>query len=592
MSVAEKISSKILFSLVCAISSIAFSGYVKDIATKDSETFSEMYSELDTFSSNKYKKYSAITKNFDLGKKSFENSIDIDMKGLVSYPKEKNNAPILIVLSGNENLAKDANVSNKRLYKGYDYLAKSLAESGFLTLIIDTQFKDGNSDGEEIVEDKILEQLFDYHIESLKLSIEGKSNVYGLNLKDKGDLSNIGLIGQSSTARNIFNIANRKYDNQDYSIKGLLSITPGESMSISSAYPDIPTSILVAEHSLNTRIGFDMYNEIERSVGRESFATLTYLIGGNSKKFNQEIEEEKILEAKVDEMSKLTELKVEGELSEGNEDTLSINSMAKSVRAVQDVQSIIEEENLLISENTDLVNDTGLHENFLSSYCASFFKSIFDEDDEFEKIFSGVSPSPTNMYGMKVLNKYYSTDKTVIYSPDVNSKVKSKRFSIEDAVESDMAEIDTAINFNEPTNTIELKLKKLEWEKENPVLKIANKGIDYSKYNSLSIRWAINSSSSLNIASQKIAVITLEDKSGKISSVVLNSENALRKIEGREKVAEDGTYNWSRYTPLSDTRVPLSSFKNIDLNNIKKVSLSFNSSDSGSVYIDEISLVN
>lgn len=584
----EKKGSKILFSIACITSSFMFTGCSNNAITKDNETFSEMYSELDTFSSDRYKKYNAVVKNFNLGKKSFENSIEIDIKGMISYPKQISNAPILIILSGNENLVRDNNVSKSNLYKGYDYLVESLAESGFLTLVIDTQFKNNSTDRQEIVEDKILEQLFDYHLNNLKLSIDGTVDTYGVNIENKGDLSKIGLIGQSSTGRNIFNICNRKYDSEDYSIKGLMSITPGESMSISSAYPDVPTSILVAEHSLSTRIGFDIYNEIERGINRKSLATLTYLIGGNSKKFNENIEEEKILEAKVDEMSKVNELK-ESE-SVNTQNTQAARMINK--KPVTDIETILEEENSIMKENVDLVKDTGLHENFLSSYCASFFKSIFEEDDEFANIYSGNSLSPTKMYGMNVLNKYYTGEKEVLYSSEVDSNVSTKRFSIEDIVESDMNELDTAVNFNEPTTNVELNLKKLEWEKEYPSLKIKNKKVDYSKYNSINLRWAINSSSTLNLTHQKTALIKLEDKFGKTSTIFLNAENSLRKIEGREKIDEDGVYEWSRYTPLSDVKIPLSSFKNIDLKNIKNMTLSFNGSKYGSVYINEIYLAN
>ena len=583
----KKRKSKVLFSLVCVLTTTVLVGCTDCNELKGDRTFTEVYSELDTFSSNKYKKYNAIVKDFNLGKKNFEGAIDIEMKGLVSVPEERENAPVLIILAGNENLVKDEDGSNKKLYKGYEYLAQSLAESGFLTLVIDTQFKDSHVDEGEIVEDKILEQLFDYHMENLKQSMNGE-NIYGVNLYGKGNMQKIGLIGQSSTARNIFNIANKKYDEGDTTIKGLLSITPGESLSVTSAYPDVPTSILVAEHSLNTRIGFDIYNEIEKSINRKNFASLTYLIGGDSKKFNQRIEEDKILEAKVSEMSKASEIKT-------RENIVLDTNLSRSIdikkSTAQNTEDIITEEKILMDENTDLVNDVGLHENFLSSYCASFFKTIFNEDKEFENIFLGTSPSPSKMYGMNVLNKYYNSDEDLVYSANSSNIVRKRRLKVEDAIESNMFDVDTAVNFNEPTTTVELNLKKLVWEKEHPKLTIAVKNGDYSQYNALNLRWAIDSSSSLNLASQKVATLTLEDKDGKLSSVVLNSENALRKIEGREKSNESGAFNWSRYTPLSDSRIPMSKFEGVDLKNIKKVILSFESSDSGSVYVDEISLV-
>lgn len=583
----KKKSFKILFGIVSIVSSAFILQCSGSDRLKNSETFAEVVGEIETFASNKYKKYTSVTKEFNLGKKNFENMIDIDMKGLISYPKEKKEAPILIILAGNENLIREENVLSKDLYKGYRYLADALAECGFLTVVIDTQFKDGYFN-DEVVEDKILEELFDYHVENLTDAVLNGSNVYGISLQNKGDINNIGLIGQSSTARNIFNICDRKYQSNDFKIKGLLSITPGESLSIANSYPDVPTSILVAEHSVNTKIGFDMYNEIEKQINRKHMANLTYIIGGDSRRFNERIEEDKILEAKVDEIHQISERRNIGQRSLGLE---LANALGSRQSLEQDSEDVLSQEKMLMKENTDLVVDTSLHENFLSSYCASFFKTIFNEDEDFENIVSGLRPAPSKLYGMKVLNKYYNKDKEVLYSSNSTSKLRRFKIGVEDVIESSVKDIDEAINFNEPTTVSELKLKKLTWDSKNPFVKIPLKGVDLSKHNALNFRWAIDSSSLLNVISQKVATITVEDINGDKSSVTLGSENALRKIEGKEKVFGNGSMNWSRYTPLSDTRVPISVFKNIDIENIKNISISFDNSSSGSIYLESISLI-
>lgn len=584
----KKNKYKILFGLIGVLSGSFLIKCSSSDKLKNSETFTEVCGELDTFASGKYKKYTSVVEEFNLGKKNFENLIDIDMKGLISYPKEKENAPVLIVLAGNENLVKEENSQNKNLYRGYQYLAEGLAECGFLTIIIDTQFKD-NYFNDEIVEDKILEELFDYHIENLKEAISGSTNVYSVDLFNKGDINQVGLIGQSSTARNIFNICDRKYRENDFRIKGLLSITPGESLSISSVYPDVPTSILVAEHSVNTAIGFDIYNEIENNSRRKNFASLTYLIGGDSRKFNEKIEEDKILEATVEEKNKITESKmIEKRVIDSNTLDISDNN---ELALTQDVEDVLAEQKMLMKENTDLVVDTSLYENFLSSYCVSFFKTIFEEDSDFKNIFLGLAPSPSKLYGMNVLNKYYCGDKSILYSSNTGNFIKRSKLNIENVIESSVSEMDTAINFNEPTTVIELKLKKLKWEAENSRITIPLKNMDFSNYKAINLRWAIDSSSALNVVSQKVATIILEDSNGNKSSAILNSENALRKIDGKEKASEDGSVNWSRYTPLSDTRIPISVFKNIDMKNIKNISISFDNVSSGSIYLEDISLI-
>jgi hypothetical protein len=262
------------------------------------------------------------------------------------------------------------------------------------------------------------------------------------------------------------------------------------------------------------------------------------------------------------------------------------------------VESAITEENILKNENTDLVEDRELHENFLSSYTVEFFNSIFEKESSFTDIFAGLVSSPTKMYGMNVLNKYTGfMDKESIvssysiYSSDNETNIKKKGITITDVIESDVVEVDTALNFNEPTTTMSLKLKRVDWEQKGAYISIPLKKIDVEDYNTLSIRWAINSSSNLNLISQKAVTLTLEDKFGRTSNVVLTLENAMKKIEGREKELENGTTDWSRYTPLSDTRISLKEFKDIDLDNVKNITISFDAHDSGSIYIEDISLL-
>ena len=56
----KKVKSKVLFSLICTLSTTVLVGCTYNGDLKGDGTFTELYSELDTFSSNKYKKYILI----------------------------------------------------------------------------------------------------------------------------------------------------------------------------------------------------------------------------------------------------------------------------------------------------------------------------------------------------------------------------------------------------------------------------------------------------------------------------------------------------------------------------------------------------
>lgn len=500
-----------------------------------------------------YNKYKNIVSDYDLGRVLLgenEEAIYFDLKGTIGIPKEINNAPLIFILSGNNN-SLQTNNTTKDTYEGLTYLVDKLSKAGYLTISINTDLpiEEGNED--YIVEDKVLTLVFKKHYQYLKDSISGKSNKYPVSLYNKGDINNIGLIGQSNTGRTIYNIANQEILDGRDNIKGLLSITPNGGTYISS-YPDIPSSILSTEHSVDTSTSFDMYNDIEKSIDRKSFSQLTYLIGGNSNKFNNLVED----------------------------NTLEVQANNNLQKAS-------------MSTNEDTIQDEYSHQEFLSSYSIDFFDYIFDKNSE-NSLYDTNNPTVQKLYKKDILSKLFTSNRKEIFNINTfkDSKISFKDIKPKPLIESSISSIDTAINFNDPATNIELQLLLLDWKNKNASFNLSLDNKDFSEYKSISIEWSLNHASELSVNDiEKVSVI-LEDKDNK-SEVILLDELPLNKIDGTPEsiIIEDKTIsNWSRFTPIGETRIPLELFEGIDLSNIENLSINFGENESGSIYLKNIHL--
>ena len=129
-----------------------------------------------------------------------------------------------------------------------------------------------------------------------------------------------------------------------------------------------------------------MYNDIEKMNNRNSFSQLTYLIGGNSDKFNDLVKEDT--------------------LSQINEE---INTSTHLSRAS-------------ISTNEDTIKDELSHEEFLTSYTIDFFEYIFGKDVE-NSLYDVKNATVQKLYQKDVLSKLYVKDKVEIFNSDLSSNI-------------------------------------------------------------------------------------------------------------------------------------------------------------------------
>lgn len=493
---------------------------------------------LETIINSNSKTYESYVKNFNLGAVSIgenEEKVEVNLEGIIGVPKNKNNAPIVFIMP-------ESGVTNNS-YLGFDYLVKNLSQAGFLTVLINTDLSIDESQQELVVEDKILNLVFEEHIGFLKNSIMGKNNKYPLSLYKKGNLDEMLLIGESNLGRTIFNIANQQESNDLVGLKGLLSITPNSGV---SSYVDIPITILSTEYSNDTSASFDIYNEIEKDLKRESILQLSYLVDGNSSKFNR---------------------------------FLNVNTVLNDEKS-----SILEE--TFVSDVT--------YEEFLSSYIIDFANYLFNNSIK-NSLYSPENSIIHHIYKQDVLSKLLVKNKKEIFNSSHIDNLTLNGVKATPVIESSISSLDTAIDFNDPATNIELPLINLEWNTINSKFSINPKSNNknFNEYSSLSIEWALNNSSELSKSDLKKISIILEDSKGNMSEVILVDELPLNKIEGVTDINYKNVRtisNLSRLTPISETRIPLDLFKGIDLKDISNIHFNFKDNESGSIFIKNILL--
>ena len=490
-------------------------------------------------------KYEIEFSDFNVGNEVYTSSSDrvlpYEVKGSIAVPKGEGKFPIVLITHGShENLDE-----SKEFYTGFDYLVKALAENGYIAVSMDMkmayiwQYGD-NDDNEKTI------SMANKQIEKLKLANEGNNPGYSMELTNKIDFDKVFLIGHSRGGESIFDVANDQID-KGQNIQGVLSLAP--TLGFNREYGNYDISILVPEYDgdISSLDGFKIYEKI-KNRNTDYLTSVTLLEKANHNYFNSNIE---------------------------------IND-AKMIRSEEELES-------------QLTRST--QEEFLENFSVDFFNiSIFKNTEN--TMYDLNLEQPNKIYGCDV--KIQSVNNKVNKLIDVKSTkaFKSKNATVESTQDSwfyadDKIELDTITYGNE-----ELKIRPLiniKWKSNKDKVIITPEINDFSNNSSLVFNMVIDYSDKLNEKGMSQCFsIEIKDKLGNISKVVLPknlvileySEGNLDSIEIQGKNYEF----WSTTTPIGSLRLPLNKFTDIDLKNVDTISLIFDQTNSGSIFIDSIEL--
>lgn len=200
------------------------------------------------------------------------------------------------------------------------------------------------------------------------------------------------------------------------------------------------------------------------------------------------------------------------------------------------------------------------------------------------------------MYGYETLNMVNYKDEKTLFDKDLFNKVNSEDVETKEVIDSFVLEKDSAEVFNHFGDIEELHLMEVNWNKKDSKIEIPLYDTNLKDLSKLKFRWGLNSPSDLNnkdsVVSFKLSLVDSKDKEYSIN-ISNDKVFAMKYIYGEPLTIElfdDMSFVlWSRATPVTDTIIPLDMFSNMDLSNIKHISIEFDNIETGSIMLNEIS---
>ena len=489
---------------------------------------------------------------FDLGEvtlpQTYGPEFPVRLHGEIGIPNGDGKYPIVFVLHGSHPVT---TVETERYDLGFTYLIKKLASKGYLTVSINVNAQYVLDYYGEPFEYERLTSIFNSHLEYLGKAIHGEDVGYGVDLTEKGDTTQVNLIGHSRSGQGIVYIYEDQVKRGNNNITSLLSLAPSLVIARDRPYPDRPMGVVLPELDGDVTMldGQDIYETLRFDDKRKSWANIVYLYGANHNFFNEEL------------------LK----------DDAEENRSAYGIR-LSDIEQ----------------------REFFANYSLDFLNKVYGK--KVSKGFSIGENAPSELYGFKVLTSLHKPDSLVIVRPrkDTNSsnslggKILASNTQIKNVFESSFFKEDTAGPFILPGIKKELNLLNISWKSKDASvgITIPDEFKDITGYDALSLYLAVDPSNSLNKSGENQAMsVELVDKKGNISKVVLDANTpALRYHQGKI-LSNEYTSWWSTFTPLSSVRIQLDLFKDVDLKNIEKINLLFDKTSSGSIMLAELSLM-
>lgn len=470
--------------------------------------------------------------DYNLGKRTMKTGDKKDLtytlNGGIMTPKTEKN-PLVIVMHGSHGGTK---AEDNRFDLGYSYLLQGLSEEGYVVVSPNVTVQYYFEDGEPIGDERIL-HIFEETLKALLKANEGENN-FGLDLKDKIDFDRVVLVGHSRSGYEVFELNNRYKDDKRIDIKGLLSIAPAQTGKFDYDKVDNPVSIILPELDGDVAFldGQSIFDEIMDKGGRKSQAQLVYLYGANHNAFNEAL--------LIQDQGKIW---YRGEI-----------------------------EKLKAKEQREFLLD------YSKEYIASVLRGDFVSDK--------LRVKDKRTLGYKALTSNYKSGFSVYEAKNGLEKVEGKGLKLDPKIASLKPELNTVGIFNHPGNLDRFDLLNISWQDKKGQVSF-KLGESPKAMENLSLYLAQDSTDKLNKKANQGLTVSLKDSRGKVASYRLDKNTqALEYVDGSPEMSGK---LYSAHTPLSIVDIDLDKFEGIDRNNIREVILSFDQTESGSIFLRRLS---
>lgn len=215
---------------------------------------------------------------YDLGEGTLTQGtreIPYQMQGVIGVP-EGENCPVVIFLHGSYPVRSAA---ENRYDLGFSYLVDQLADAGYLAISMNVAINYSFENGEPSGCERTV-QVVEQQSALLKRAIAGESGIFPCDLKNKGALSNVILLGHSRAGYDVFEVAART---ELLDVQGIVPAVPSLVSPLSSEPVDVPVGIIIPQYDgdVTSLDGGTLFDQLESMDGRTSGTDLIYLENGN-----------------------------------------------------------------------------------------------------------------------------------------------------------------------------------------------------------------------------------------------------------------------------------------------------------------------
>lgn len=474
---------------------------------------------------------------YDLGEGTLiqgSREIPYRMQGVIGVP-EGENCPVVIILHGSHPIQSAA---ENRYDLGFSYLVDQLADAGYLALSMNVGINYSFENGEPSGCERTV-QVVEQQSALLERAIGGETGIFPCDLKGKGDLDRVILVGHSRAGYDIFEVAGRT---EILGICGLVSAAPALVSPLSADPVDVPAGIIIPQYDgdVTSLDGGTLFDQLENTAGRSSGTDLIYLENGNHGGFST---------------------------------------------------ALVRPDPFADRETLPLVMDPKEQQAFFSAYVQDFVKTVLKTG---KTPLEEMASMPEQYAGYPVMAR---TDAggDVLYRAGADSAQTLKTDGVTAEGVNACSTLDhTAGSFRIPGSFLQYDLTRVSWDRSGASVSVPVSA-DMKQASYLQLDLAQDSGDPRNHQKDQSVTVTLQDAAGRKASVQAAAGTpALAWQEGTVETipvsGQEDLLQYSTFTPLGTIRLDLESFSGVDLGQITQVTLTFELS-SGSIMLREIQTV-
>ncbi|MCB0201717.1 MAG: hypothetical protein KDI03_16755 [Anaerolineae bacterium] len=514
---------------------------------------------------------------FDLGETNLEQTwvanenlrnMPVRLEGMIAAPAAGDELPIAVLIHGSHGVGCPADEMDEvqvwpcpddenHHYEGFAYLLEALAEQGFVAMSIDANpaFVAAFGDPADSTNPRLV-ALFDLYLAQIAAAVDGEAVDFGVDLAGRVDLNQLVVLGHSQggagTVQIVYGRADHTTTEQVNAGQGPIAaaiLLAPEGSAPEDRHLPVPFAVILPECDRDVAglAGQGYYEDARQATQRDDLAASIYLHHANHNRFNSALGDETLGNASV---------------------------ICDQLLPAADAQS------------------------FLASYATQFFDWALGrgEDNTAALGLDATQPAPDALLGVPALTSLALPTSQRLTLP----LGEEGRVGTATAVHCEKGFIADEEKRG-PCGYYQLKQPGLpdemaiSWDGQGGAYEVTvpADSRDLSTYDVLHFRTVVNPVSELNAAGdQQSFSVQLEDGAGKTTKVTVTNEPALAFPSGEMGFDDFWQVNtWDNHVILSSVRIPLSVFSGIDLTDVQTISLVFDATDSGAIFLTDLELL-